>query len=173
MKVINLFAGPGAGKSVCRALVFAQLKMMNINVEETTEYAKDLTFEKHFNLLSDQLLVLANQNRKLERLREKVDFVVTDCPLLLSLHYKPIDYLPMTFQNLLFELWNTYDNINLFINRGPTYSTVGRNQTFEEAKLIDIQIKQLLNENNIKYISFNADKNISNNIVNYIKEFYL
>lgn len=173
MKVINLFSGPGAGKSTTRALIFAQLKMIEINCEETSEYAKSLTWEGHFNLLTDQLFVLANQNRKLERLRNKVDFVVTDCPLLLNIHYKPLEYLPLTFKGLVFELFNSYENINFFINRGSTYSEIGRNQTFEQAKLIDQQIKEMLNENNIEYVSFDANANIANNIVNHIKHNFI
>ena len=168
MKVINLFAGPGAGKSTTRALLFGHLKMLGFNCEEVTEYAKDLFWERHNSLLTDQLMILANQNRRLERLKGKVDLVITDSPLLLSLHYKTLNYLPNTFQSLLFELWHTYHNVNFFINRNKPYSVIGRMQTEEEAKKIDIEIKQLLSNNNIDFIPVEADEKIIINITDHL-----
>ena len=96
LKVINLFAGPGAGKSTTRAGLFYLMKQNRYNVEETTEYAKDLTRDKDVSILSDQLYILAKQNRKLNRLQGKVDYALTDAPLLLNVHYTPIDYLPIS-----------------------------------------------------------------------------
>jgi len=39
-KVINLFAGPGAGKSTTAAGLFAEMKRANVDVELVTEYVK-------------------------------------------------------------------------------------------------------------------------------------
>lgn len=50
--VINLFGGPGSGKSTGAAYIFSQLKMKGINCELITEYAKDKTWEKNFVALS-------------------------------------------------------------------------------------------------------------------------
>lgn len=152
LKVINLFAGPGAGKSTIRAGLFYLLKSNQKITEEVTEYAKDVTWEENFTLLSDQLFVLANQNRRLDRLRGKVDWVVSDSPILLSIHYATPDYLPSTFKNLAFELWDTYDNFNFFIQRNNPYSSVGRSQTEEEAKKIDNDILEMLNKHGIRYM---------------------
>lgn len=41
MNVINLFAGPGSGKSTTCAGVFNKLKLAGINCEMALEYAKD------------------------------------------------------------------------------------------------------------------------------------
>jgi len=156
MKVINLFAGPGAGKSTLRSGLFYQMKILGINCEDVTEFAKDVTWEGHFNLLSDQLFLLAQQNRKLERLRDKVDWVITDSPLLFGLHYAKPEYLPNSFKNLVLDIWNSYENYNIFINRNHSYSNIGRNQNEEEALLIDTQLKTLLNENDIKFKHFST-----------------
>ena len=156
MKVINLFSGPGGGKSTLRSGLFYQMKILGFNCEDVTEFAKDVTWEGHFNLLSDQLYLLAQQNRKLERLRDKVDWVITDSPLLLSLHYANSDYLPNSFKNLVLDIWNSYDNYNIFINRNHSYSSIGRNQNEEEAVLIDTQLKTLLNENCINFSNVNS-----------------
>lgn len=170
MKVINLWAGPGAGKSTTRAMLFAKMKLAGLNVEEVTEYAKDLTWENNISLLGDQLLILANQNRKLERLRGKVEFVVSDAPILLSMQYASNNFLPKTFQSLMMELWDTYDNINFFVERVKPYSPVGRNQTEDEAKKIDTEIKDLLRENNISFRRVIGDNTCADQILRFLQE---
>jgi hypothetical protein len=147
LKVINLFAGPGAGKSTTRASLFAEMKYRGLKVEEVTEYAKDLTWENHESLLSDQLMILANQNRKLERLKGKVEWVVSDSPLLLGLNYRSPYYFPNYFEKLIWEIWDTYDNYNFFLKRQKEYNPVGRKQTEEEALFIDSEVRNLLSVN--------------------------
>lgn len=159
LKVINLLAGPGAGKSTIRAGIFNLMKNEGINIEETTEYAKDLTWDNSKDVLADQLFVLANQNRRLDRLQNKVEWVVSDAPLILSMHYATADYLPNTFKNLAFELWNTYENINIFVKRVKPYNPIGRNQTKEEAEIIDIRIKEMLVKYNIPFIEVEGNHN--------------
>ena len=48
MLVVNLFAGPGRGKSVMSAEVFALLKKRGINCELIQEYAKSRVWEESF-----------------------------------------------------------------------------------------------------------------------------
>lgn len=157
LKVINLISGPGAGKSTIRAGIFNLMKNAGKNVEETTEYAKDLTWDESQAVLSDQLFILANQNRRLDRLKNKVEWVVTDAPLILSINYVMPHYLPQSFTNLAFELWNTYENINVFIKRVKPYNPIGRNQTKEGAMHIDSNIRYMLNQYSIRYIEVEGD----------------
>ena len=51
--VCNFFSGPGAGKSTLAAAVFAKLKMLGVNCELVTEFAKDKTWEKNYTALSN------------------------------------------------------------------------------------------------------------------------
>jgi hypothetical protein len=166
MKVINLFAGPGAGKSTARAGLFNLMKNNGINCEEVTEYAKDVTWDETQVLLSDQLYVLANQNRRLTRLKDKVEYAVSDSPLLLTINYLDPQYLPYTFRGMTMELWNTYDNINYFIQRTKPYNPVGRNQTADEAKQIDANIKMMLDYLKIPYKEIPGDKTAPYKIFN-------
>ena len=92
-KVINIFGGPGVGKSRTAAALFVALKDKHIHVELVTEYAKQITYEKRFNVLGDQLYILAKQNRKLEPLRGIVDYIISDSPLPTGLLYME-DLLP-------------------------------------------------------------------------------
>jgi tRNA uridine 5-carbamoylmethylation protein Kti12 len=85
--VVNLFGGPGCGKSTTSAGLFHDMKKKSLNVELVTEYAKELVWSDSISAMSDQLYLLANQNRRLDRLVGKVDYVITDAPLLLSAYY--------------------------------------------------------------------------------------
>lgn len=151
MKVINLWAGPGAGKSTTAAGLFYLMKLEGFNVELVTEYAKDLVWEKHDNMFSDQLFITANQNRRLSRLlNHNIDYVVTDSPLLLGYQYATPDYLNGLYKPLLMELWNSYDNVNYYIERVKEYNPTGRNQTEEEALEIDNEVKKFCADNGIE-----------------------
>ena len=153
MKVINIWAGPGAGKSTTATGVFYHLKKLHYSVELVTEYAKDMTWEKRHNILTDQLYVAAKQNRRLLRLCDHdIDYVITDSPLLMGLLYTPKDYLNGRWAPVMFELFNQYDNINYVLQRdASTYQTVGRNQTLEESLEIDQNIVELLQSSNIPF----------------------
>lgn len=147
MKVINMIGAPCSGKSTASAQLFAKLKMKHINCELVTEYAKDLTWEQRYNILKNQVYILAKQYNRLERLRDKVDYVITDSPLILSLIYnqdlKNLD-------NLTLELFNKFDNINLFLPI-KQYVGIGRNESYEEAVKIEEKILTMLKEYKISY----------------------
>ena len=150
MKIVNLFGGPGTGKSTTAAGLFYEMKKMRLEVELVTEYAKDMTWEQRHNILSDQLYILAKQHRRVQRLEGKVDWVITDSPLLLGMVYRPQHYYD-SFDALALEIFNSYDNKNILLGRDFEYHTIGRNQTAEEAIEVDNVMKSLMDSNNIPY----------------------
>jgi nicotinamide riboside kinase len=150
VKVINIFGGPGAGKSTTAAGLFFEMKKKQIQVELVTEYAKDMTWEKRHNVLSDQLYILAKQNRRIQRLIGQVEYVITDSPLPIGLVYADPDYFK-TFEPMVLELWNSYHNINFLIGRDFEYQTDGRNQTADEAVEVDYAMLRLLERCKIDY----------------------
>jgi hypothetical protein len=165
MKVLNLFSGPGAGKSTTSAGIFYLMKSRyGINCEYVSEYAKILAWENQKEKLSDQLYITAKQNRGLERLVGKVEYAITDSPLLLGIHYAT-NYKLESFEKLVVELFNSYDNINFFINRKKKYNPAGRFQTEEQAIEIDGKIKALLNRLNIPFIEIDGDTDAAERIV--------
>ena len=169
MRVINLFAGPGSGKSTTAAGLFHFMKLKDYKVELVTEYAKELTYDKRHDILADQLYVLAKQNRRLERLKGQVDFAITDSPLLLGLIYTRDDYLEETFNSLVIDLFNTYDNINFYINRVKKYKTYGRNQTELEAIKKDHEIFEMLRKENITHRIVAGDAEAPHNILKVLE----
>lgn len=127
MKVINLFGGPGVGKSTTAAGLFYEMKKARLNVELVTEYAKELVWDKRDNTLSDQLYVFAVQQRRLRRLVDSgLEWVITDSPLPLSAVYD--DGLYAKLQPLVREAFEWYDNYNFLVQRNTVYNPVGRNQ---------------------------------------------
>lgn len=150
--VVNLFAGPGAGKSTAVAYIFSQLKMKGVNCELITEFAKDKTWEKNYSALKCQEYVFGKQSYKMDRCRDQVDVIITDSPLPLGVFYNQNPVLGRHYESLVMDVFNTYDNLNFFINRTRPYNPVGRNQTEEEAKEIDNRIKAFCQEHDISYL---------------------
>lgn len=144
MKVINLYGGPGCGKSTTAALVFSKLKMDGHNVELVREYAKDVFYEQRYNLLKHQLYVTAKQYKRLKDIQDygKVELVITDSPILLGLYYgRELSYIT-AFSDVIDSLYAEFDNHDVFINRVKPYETSGRMQTLDQAKSIDDFLKE-------------------------------
>jgi hypothetical protein len=152
MKVINLFSGPGVGKSTLAAGLFYEMKCQRLEVELVQEYAKDLVWEQRLNMLSDQLYVFAKQQRRIRRLQDhKLDWVVTDSPIPMGLVYLQPGALSENFSELVWDVFNEFDNINFFITRNVEYSPVGRSQTLTQAQELDQKILHLLENREVNF----------------------
>ena len=159
-QVINLYGGPSTGKSTTAAALFAKMKRAGLKVELAREYAKDLVYDNRQNIITnDQLYIFAKQQRRMKILHEKVDYIITDSPLLLSVVYGRM-YNPdfsTTFENLIMEYYNKYDNIDIYITRNTKehpYQQYGRDQTEDEAITIDKNIQGGLAEIGIQCHQF-------------------
>lgn len=149
MIVVNLFAGPGSGKSTTCAGLFSKLKLAGINCEMALEYAKELVWENSLETLDDQIYIFSQQLHRLNRLKDKVDVIITDSPLLLSTIYNK-EY-SWAFTELVHEQFNKFNNINYFIKRDESFNPAGRIQNIEEALEKDEEIYDLLYTNDIDY----------------------
>lgn len=145
MKVINFFGAPCVGKSTLAAGLFYRMKKEGYNVELVTEFAKDLIWENSLETLSDHLYLLANQNRRIERLKGKVNYVITDSPLLLVAYYaKLYDTKSDIVVKLARELHYLYDNINCFIKIKHSFNSIGRLLESADAVNAEIGIREQL-----------------------------
>lgn len=151
MIVINLFGEPGAGKSTGAAYIFAMLKMNGVNAELVTEYAKDITWEETKEAFKNQAYLFGQQAFRLSRCADKVDVIVTDSPLPLSIVYNNNENLTQNFTNTVMDVFNSYENINYLILRRKPYNPIGRNQNEEEAQVLKEKIYRLLSENKIDH----------------------
>lgn len=97
-------------------------------------------------MFQDQVYLLGKQHWRLFRLKDEVDIVITDAPLLLSTVYNRLYAKYEHLDDLALEAYERYNNINYFITRSKLYNPKGRNQTEAEAKGIDQLTKEILNE---------------------------
>jgi len=144
--VVNFFGEPGAGKTTMMAAVFAELKFRGINCEMATEYAKDLVWEERENVMLNQLYISGKQFHRVNRLIGKVDVVVTDSPVLLGIVYNKHGD-KESFNKVLAEHFNRFDNINFLVVRGENgYREEGRLQTEEESAELKKKIHHLIHD---------------------------
>ena len=147
--VINLFAGPGTGKSTSCAQIFAELKQKHVNCEMVREFAKDKVWENSIDVLNDQIYIFGKQQHKMRVLIGNVDVIVTDSPILLSLIYDKSGN--QNFRNLVHDVHKEFTSINFLLEREKPFNPKGRLQNEEKARLLDIKIKDLLNELNVPF----------------------
>lgn len=147
--VINLFGGPGSGKSTLCALVFGELKMMGVNCEMATEYVKDIVWEESFKKMENQIYIFGKQHARVNRLLGKVDIIVTDSPLLNSIVYD-INKNPYLRDLVLYEFKNL-NTLNFYVRRKFDYRPDGRVQDLAQAKEVDNSYLNLIKENDIQF----------------------
>lgn len=139
--VVNLYGGPGTGKSTMAALLFARLKGLGVNCEIVMEYAKDLTWQESFNVLGNQVYVFGKQQHRLWRLKGKVDVIITDAPLLHSMVYNKDN---LALDELVMTEYKKHRNFDIFLRRVKPYNPAGRTQNLGEAIDIDFATREIL-----------------------------
>lgn len=165
--IINLFGAPSAGKSKLASELFAMMKAKGMRVELVTEVAKDLVHEEQFDKLKEcQDWVSAEQNFRLWRAR-KYDYIITDSPLLLGLFYIPPNYYP-SMKQVIVEKFNSYNNINFYIERNFPYDPDGRTQDELGADKLAMQIGMYLKHNEVPHYRFKHDDRSAQKILNVV-----
>ena len=152
MKVINLFGGPGTGKSTIAAQLFVDLKILQLNCELVTEFAKDLTYDESIRVMDNQIWIFANQHQRMYRLQDKVDYLVTDAPLFNSIIYSGKGDDHKSFHNFVLHEFNRYDNLNVFIERSTDYRQEGRYQNEREAIDVDNEVLRCFNYFEVPFV---------------------
>ena len=163
--IVNFFGGPCVGKSTLAAGVFYELKKRQISCELVTEYAKDLTYEERINTLKCQPYVFGTQLYRIERLVNKVDFIITDSPLYLGIFYASEKY-PKSFIQSVIDISNSFDNLNYLILRDDrNYDVSGRKESLQESIEIDRKIQLFLIQNNIPHKNLQKEYKSINNVL--------
>ena len=146
--IVNLYGGPGTGKSSGAAYIFSKLKMAGIDAEYVTEFAKDKVWENNTEAFKCQFYISGKQAFRISRCYGKVDVIITDSPIVLGKIYADLIGRPQLGLACLEEAdqYPAGSTLEIFLNRVKPYNTNGRNQTEEEAKKIDETVKKLLLE---------------------------
>lgn len=160
---INLFGGPGSGKSTTAADLFAKLKRKKVSVEHVGEYVKAWAYQKRQVKKWDQVYLFGKQQQYEYRyLSTGVKNIVTDSPCFLSVIYS-LYYGKNAGENIasaIAQLCREYDEdhpcLNVFLNRGEKeYVQEGRYQDYEAAKEIDQFTKEILWKFNKPFVEIN------------------
>lgn len=171
--VVNLFAGPGAGKTTCAWEIASSLKKKGVVTEYVSEVAKEYAWDNDLEMLDgslkNQRRLLEEQDRRIQRLMGKVEVIVTDSPILLNMTY--IKEQNEDFQNDVLNRFGQQNNFNVFVERGQDYETAGRIHDYADAVRIDSNIENLLQNNKFYYKKYpHAQiKRCTNNIYNYVQ----
>ena len=160
-KVINLFAGPGCGKSSTAAALFAEMKLRGYSVELVREVVKDWAYEGKVPCKYDQVYLFGAQARSEYILYGQVDYVITDSPVLLcgfyeQYHLKRELTYPSIVNFLEMAKQEGTEHINLFLKRHKPFVQKGRYQTEEQSKQVDIDMKQWLASKNVEFIEIDC-----------------
>lgn len=157
--VINAFAGPGAGKTTSCLEVAEKLKKQGFVTEYVQEYAKELVYDNNLIMLDGhyehQFAILNEQMKRINRLYGKVDFIVTDSPILLNNTYLNEDKnteVYSAYSDSVNKLYGLYNNFNYFVERDTSvFEKEGRIHNFEQSIAIDNELKNMLHNNQIDF----------------------
>lgn len=165
---INLYAGPGAGKSTTAAMLFAKMKIAGYSVELVSEYVKAWAIAKRAPVGFDQVYLMGKQLQYEYRfLSNGIQNVITDSPVLLSACYTRAYYPALTsvadhMDAIILEYEKQHPAINIFLDRGDKeYKTEGRYQTQEAAQKLDGVVRETLDRLNLPYTTFSFFDNDS------------
>lgn len=170
--VINAFAGPGAGKTTSCLEVCEKLKKAGYVAEYVQEYAKELVWDNNLELLNgsmeNQFTILQEQLKRVDRLYGKVDFIVTDSPILLNTEY--LNSSNSEYSSAVQNLYGHFNNFNYFVERDVSkFETEGRIHNLEQSLKIDNSLKNTLQAMNIEFGTYthNTIDDIIKNAIDY------
>lgn len=98
-----------------------------------------------------RIYLFSVENGWSSRCADKVDVIITDSPLLLSIVYNDNPVLGDSFNETVKNVFNSFNSMNFVLNREKEYNPVGRNQTESEAKEVDVQVREILDQEKISY----------------------
>lgn len=166
--IVNLYAGPGTGKSTAAAYIFSQLKMKGIDAELVTEYAKDKTWEGCNEAFKCNLYINAKQIYRISRVYGKLDVIVTDSPILLGAVYANNEEHVINASIAEDKKYNNRLDIFLKRNEDIAYNQNGRNQDENGAKELDKCIFNLLEKECSNYFTIKASSEGYDQIVKMV-----
>ena len=168
--LINLFGGPGIGKSGIAAGITYKMKKKHISVNNPYEFPKRLAWDKNIPAISDQLYVFANQHRGIAECYDKVDYIVIDSPILFSTIYHAEMY-GKVFHDMVIDLHRRYSSVNILLERTEgSHNEKERYQNLKESIGIDTLCKNVLEEVGSKYHTIKVNEDSVKNIMKIVKK---
>lgn len=168
--IVNLYGAPSSGKSSAAAALFSVMKSVLIqelfkvepcgaqSVEMVSEYAKELAWQGIHITKEMQQSIADVQMERERRLLGKVDYIITDSPVVLSPFYEQIYHETQSTKSAI----NTYISnrrenghmsINFMLDRVTPYNPEGRYETEEESDQVGGMLRSYLRSWNIDCIN--------------------
>jgi hypothetical protein len=141
--IVNLWAGPGAGKSTLAAEIFAALKRAQVSCELVQEWVKTWAWEGRPIGTFDDVVITANQLAKESVLYGKVRVIVTDSPIGLGAVYEQLYHPDRSIMAHVCatirsrQQANGLEILDLYVVRLKPYVQAGRFESEEKARQVD------------------------------------
>lgn len=170
--VLNIFGGPGSGKTTLASRLFSALKQHGIESASPEEHAKLAIWSNQPWLLDQQTILLGRTWETLHALHDKVDVVIVDSPIMLCSVYAG-NREPICFHQLVADIHRRTDRANLLLQRDPNleYSMNGRRENAREARVVDERIMTTLDLNSEPFTEIARDDDAIENILHSVKEY--
>lgn len=164
--IINMYGGPGAGKSTSAAYLYYLLKAAGENVEMVREYVKNWAWEGRKISAYDQIYFLGKQVRHESMLFGKVKFIVTDAPVFMSVYYASAFCTPVLAEGVKRTVQAFYQQTledghkqyHVLLQRDHAYASEGRYQTETEAKQIDVKLEEMFTDLKLPLIKVSSNE---------------
>lgn len=151
-KILNLYGGPGSGKSTSAAYLYHQMKCQHINAELVREYVKEWAWEARKFSMYDQIYFLGKQCRKESMLYGKVDWIITDSPVMMVVYYAQKYCSQAVSEGVRAATLALYrqaaedghEHHHVLLSRNVPYQSEGRYQSEAQALEMDDEISHML-----------------------------
>jgi len=172
---IDIYAGPGSGKSTTARTLNGLFNAMNINSFNPIEIPKLHIWENSFNELNDQLKMFINQKYNQNLSLNNFNISIIDSPLLMQLVYLkefPVinnkEIVMLVEKEIQKTLKNSY---SIFLNRKHKFSNNGRIHNKEKSEKLNNEIKELLLHYKINFKEYDTHPFIGFEVfLDFIKE---
>jgi hypothetical protein len=172
-QIINLYGGPGCGKSTSAAFLYYLLKDHGQNAELVREFVKNWAWIGRQMETYDQYYIMGKQIHYETQLYGKVDWIVTDSPVALGIVYSRL-YNPDNVAKGVFETASSlyrqaeldgHKHHHVLLNRSKPYVQHGRYESEAKAKEIDAWTRSTLDALKFPYQHSNTDESSLRNLV--------
>ena len=169
--IINVYGGPGVGKSTSAAYLFYLLKSQGESVELVSEYVKAWAWEGRKFSNYDEIYFLGKQVRHESMLFGKVKWIVTDAPVYMTAYYASIYCNPKLAHGVGEAAQAFYQqakddghqHLHVMLSRNKPYNPEGRYQTEEQALSVDKGVREMLSKFKVPILTaFPAEESLQN-----------
>lgn len=154
---INLYGCPSSGKTTLASQLFGKMKELKYDIAYVQEYSKDLVYQgvdMRFLDEKERIFILAEQLRRESILQDKVDYMVTDSPLLLTAYYHqdPQKQEDWSYVDGIVNRQLKDNEFHFWVNIVADFEINGRSHDKEESLKIQNELKDYLKSYNINLI---------------------